>query len=216
MNKLILLLNDHPLVGKSTLARCFSLYLSQHDREHHLHFLKQGAAGPQEIDPGHLSPRLLRQWLRERPVVILDVGSGLGGFFGKFFRLHQAQRLLAEANASLSVVLPVTSAEDSFDSVIQATEWFGDQAEYLVAIRTQEGSADEQHAWESSYASRVMNLFDAQEIKVPQALDPADFRRWQERMFSRLERVENRLFGQRPELKPRLNASRPKTQGRVA
>jgi hypothetical protein len=61
-----------------------------------------------------------------------------------------------------------------------------------------------------------MNLFDAQEIKVPQALDPADFRRWQERMFSRLERVENRLFGQRPELKPRLNASRTKTQGRVA
>jgi hypothetical protein len=196
MRKLVLLLNDHPNVGKSTLARCFSLYLSQQDRAHHLKSLGQGGRDPQEIDPSHLSLRHLRQWLEQRPILIIDVASGWGRFFGRFFRLHQVRRMLEETATSLSVVLPVTNAEDSFDSVIEATDLFGEDAEYLVAIRTEAGSEDQQHAWASSYASRVMNLFDAQEINVPQAQAAADFKRWQQRMFSRLERVQQRLFGQ--------------------
>jgi hypothetical protein len=245
MKKLILLLNDYPSTGKSTLARCFSHYLSRFGVSHQLKTLveeTESDADESLLDASRITPRSFLEMVEESPVTVLEVTTGQGDFFGKFYTNHALEALLDEAGVSLSVVLPVTSESESFDSVIEAAEIFSDHAEYLIAHLVTSSYEDDDKIWDRSYAARVMDMFEAVELHIPEVgfqiehdlharhlelsevlLDTSlqeslgkDFTKWQDRVLGQVESARQYLFGEafRPTLQPRPVAKKGRAKAR--
>jgi hypothetical protein len=245
MKKLILLLNDYPSTGKSTLARCFSHYLSRFGVSHQLKTLVEETESDADetlLDASRITPRSFLEMVEESPVTVLEVTTGQGDFFGKFYTNHALESLLDEAGVSLSVVLPVTSESESFDSVIEAAEIFSDHAEYLIAHLVTSSYEDDDKVWDRSYAARVMDMFEAVELHIPEVgfqiehdlharhlelsevlLDASlqeslgkDFTKWQDRVLGQVESARQYLFGEafRPTLQPRPVAKKGRTKAR--
>lgn len=172
MKKLILLQNDYPSTGKSTLACCFHRYLHQFGVPHQtLHLVEDASDSDDDgtcLDANKLTPFEFLEHLDASPITVLEVATGLGEFFGKFYQNHELDQVLPEAGIGLSVVLPVTSETDSFDSVIEAAEVYSDNAEYLIAHLITSSYEDDDKTWDSSYAARVMDMFEAVELHIPE------------------------------------------------
>ncbi len=85
MKKLILLQNDYPSTGKSTLARCFSHYLNRFGVSHQLRTLVEETDSEDEehlLDASRLTPRSFMEMLDESQITVLEVTTGQGDFFG--------------------------------------------------------------------------------------------------------------------------------------
>lgn len=225
MKRLILIQNDYPSTGKSTLACCFHRYLHQFGVAHQTLRLVDDSFTIDDdgtcLDANKLTPFEFLDHVDASPITILEVGTGLGEFFGKFYQNHELDQVLPEADVALSVVLPVTSESDSFDSVIEAAETYSDNAEYLIAHLITSSYEDDDKVWDSSYAARVMDMFEAIELHVPEigfqtelelraqhtdlatALNDADaednygkdFGRWLRRAMGQVESARQFLFG---------------------
>lgn len=244
MKKLILIQNDYPSTGKSTLAHCCSRYLSMHGVSHQLIHLVDDASDDTSglrLDAGSFKTETLLDLLDSSPITLLEVETGMGDFFEKFYQNQQLDLVLREASVSLSVVLPVSSDADSFDSVIEAAEVFSDNAEYTIAHLVTSSYEDDDRAWDSSYAARVMDMFEAVELYIPEIgmnletelrahhaslddalLDPMadehygkDFTKWMDRVLAQLEGARRYLFGEafRPTQFP-AKAAEKKSRGR--
>lgn len=245
MKKLILLLNDYPSTGKSTLARCFSHYLNRFGVSHQLKTLVEETESDDDdslLDASRITPRSFLQMVDESPITVLEVTTGQGDFFAKFYSNHSLEALLDEAGVSLSVVLPVTSESESFDSVIEAAETFSDHAEYLIAHLVTSSYEEDDKVWDRSYAARVMDMFEAVELHIPEVgfqiehelharhlelsevlLDASiqeslgkDFAKWQDRVLGQVESARQYLFGEafRPTLQPRPLVKKARTKVR--
>jgi hypothetical protein len=245
MKKLILLLNDYPSTGKSTLARCFSHYLNRFGVSHQLKTLVEETESDDDdslLDASRITPRSFLEIVDESPITVLEVSTGQGDFFGKFYTNHSLEALLDEAGVSLSVVLPVSSESESFDSVIEAAEIYSDHAEYLIAHLVTSSYEDDDKVWDRSYAARVMDMFEAVELHIPEVgfqiehdlharhlelsevlLDTSlqeslgkDFTKWQDRVLGQVESARQYLFGEafRPTLQPRPLAKKGRTKAR--
>jgi hypothetical protein len=95
MKKLILLLNDYPSTGKSTLARCFSNYLSRFGVSHQLKTLVEETESDDEdslLDASRITPRSFLQMVADSPITVLEVATGQGDFFKKFYTNHALDR----------------------------------------------------------------------------------------------------------------------------
>tara|TARA_R110002049_G_scaffold44343_1_gene130309 strand:+ start:167 stop:913 length:747 start_codon:yes stop_codon:yes gene_type:complete len=225
MKRLILLQNDYPGTGKSTLAQCFSHYLRQYGVAHQMVSLteegEEAQSGTLHLETASLTPRELLACLDESPLTILDIDTGAGEFFHRFYEEHEIEAILGEAGISLSVVLPITSERESFDSVVQAAEVYSDNAEYLIAHLITSSYEDDDKVWDSSYAARVMDMFEAVELHIPEIgfqmdtqlkarhLDLAevlrhpeevqmmgkDFEKWLARVQGQIESTRQFLFG---------------------
>lgn len=241
MKKLILIQNDYSGAGKTTLSRCITRYLKQHKARHQTLVLSENEAdaeGAQAwIDPSSLSMRDLVGHLDMAPITILEVSSGLGDLFCKFYAGHELQELLHELGVEMTVVVPVTSETDSHESVIQAAETFSDSAQYVIAHLITSSYEDDDHLWDRSYAARVMDMFEAVELHIPelgfqvehilraQHNDLAsalleenpheaygkDFTKWYGRVESQIDSARQYLFGD--DFKPILTQA-PKKRGR--
>jgi hypothetical protein len=247
MKKLILIQNDYPSTGKSTIARCFSRYLGQYGVSHQMKTLVDDTSnGDQEdcIDSTRLSRRSFMETLQNKPITILEVATGLGEFFHKFYQNHQLEMALHEAGITLSVVLPVTSDGDSFDSVIESAEVFSDHAEYLIAHLITSSYEDDDKIWDCSYAARVMDMFEAVELYIPEVsfqVDMAlrsdhkelsevllgnipaedlgkDFVKWHNRVMSQIDSARQYLFGEafKPTTQPKLEDKKSRLKARAA
>lgn len=247
MKKLILLLNDYPSTGKSTLAHCFSRYLNQFGAPHHQVTLVDDAeTSPDEnvLDGSSITKRRLLDMLDEAPITILEVATGMGEFYCNFHRNHDMDQALEQAGASLSVVLPVTSEADSFDSVIEAVEAFSDHAEYTIAHLVTSCYEEDDRAWDRSYAARVMDMYDAVELHIPEvgfqvehelrerhlSLDEAildaqaseslgkDYTKWQTRVTGQIDSARSYLFGEafRPTTAPRPTVKKTRARAKAA
>jgi len=223
MKKLIILQNDYPSTGKSTLARCFSRYLNQFGVQHQLMTLAEepDSADEHTLDSTRLTPRELLQIIDASPITMIEIATGTGEFFSKFYQTHELDQVLNEAGVALSVVLPVTSESDSFDGVIEAAEVYSDNAEYLIAHLITSSYEDDDKVWDSSYAARVMDMFEAVELHIPeigfqtelqlraQHMDLAtailnpdaeellgkDFSKWSKRVMGQVDSARQFLFG---------------------
>ncbi len=247
MKKLILIQNDYPSTGKSTLAHCFSHYLDQYGVSHQVKTLVEETQKDEDshlLDSTRLTGRSLLSLLESSPITILEVSTGLGEFFSKFYQNHQLDQLLSEANISLSVVLPVTSESDSFDSVIEAAEVYSDNAEYLIAHLITSSYEDDDKIWDRSYAARVMDMFEAVELHIPEIgfqtemelraqhkdlaeaiLDSnaassygKDFTKWHNRVMAQVDSARQYLFGEsfKPTTQPKLVEKRARIKARAA
>jgi hypothetical protein len=178
------------------------------------------------------------------PLTVLDVSTGLGEFFNKFYQGCEMERLLAAAGVALSVVLPVTVDRESFDSVTEAAEVYSDNAEYLIAHLVTSCYDEDDKVWDTSYAARVMDMFEAVELHIPAitfheelsarhlSLDEAlqldnaeeclgkEYTRWHRRVTGQVESARQYLFGEavRPTMAPKTEVSRQvrKSRSRLA
>ena len=225
MKKLILIQNDHPSTGKSTLVHCLSRYLDQYGVPHQVKALAEDLAEDKPdhfLDSSRLTVRSFLHVLDKCPITILEISTGLAEFFLKFYQNHQLESLLDGAGVSLSVVLPITSESDSFDAVIEAAEVYSDNAEYLIAHLITSSYEDDEKIWDRSYAARVMDMFEAVELHIPEIgfqiemelraqhkelaeaildLNAAgsygkDFTKWNNRVMGQVESARQYLFGE--------------------
>ena len=233
MKKLILIQNDYPGTGKSTLALCFRRYLQQYGVSHQLLFLTEedtpAPAGSIPLDASTLTPNKFLAQVEASPLTILDVGTGLGDFFNKFYLSAEMEQTLQAAGIALSVVLPVTADRESFDSVTEAAEVFSDNAEYLIAHLVTSCYDEDDKVWDTSYAARVMDMFEAVELHIPEitfhlelstehmSLDSAlqqgdaeerlgkEYAKWHRRVMGQVDSARQYLFGDafRPTMAPK-------------
>lgn len=233
MKKLILIQNDYPSTGKSTLALCFHRYLQKHGVSHQLLSLTEedsySDSSVTALDASSLTPRSFLAHVDASPLTILDVSTGLGEFFNKFYLSCEMDQILQAAGVALSVVLPVTVDHESFDSVIDATEVYSDNAEYLIAHLVTSCYDEDDKVWDSSYAARVMDMFEAVELHIPEitfqaelssermSLDSAlqhddaeerlgkEYTKWHRRVMGQVDSARQYLFGDafRPTMAPK-------------
>lgn len=234
MKRLIILQNDYPGTGKTTLAKCFDRYLREFGVEHQmLQLVEDGGPGEDSacLDPSKLSPASFVARLDQSPITIFEVATGMGEFFGKFYQGNELDQLLYEMGFTTSVVLPVTSESDSFESVIEAAETYSDNVEYLIGHLITSSYEDDDKVWDTSYAARVMDMFEAVELHIPEVgfqteielrgrhQDlPAvladmnsedelgkDFSKWLRRVMGQVDSARQYLFGDafRPTIQPR-------------
>lgn len=246
MKKLILIQNDYPGTGKSTLALCFHRYLQQYGVIHQLLSLTEEDSFSQEgttaLDASSLTPRAFLAHVDASPLTILDVSTGLGEFFNKFYQGSEMSQILHEAGVAVSVVLPVTADRESFDSVTEAAEVFSDNAEYLIAHLVTSCYDEDDKVWDTSYAARVMDMFEAVELHIPEitfqvelstehmSLDTAlqiedaderlgkEYTKWHRRVMGQVDSARQYLFGDafRPTMTPKPVKSLRKAKARLA
>lgn len=246
MKKLILIQNDYPGTGKSTLALCFQRYLEQYGVRHQLLSLTEEGvpttAGASVLDVSSLTPDEFFSRVDAEVLTILEIGTGLGEFFNKFYQGSEMDQLLAEAGIAVSVVLPVTADRESFDSVTEAAEIYSDNAEYLIAHLVTSCYDEDDKVWDTSYAARVMDMFEAVELHIPEitfhaelgeermtldsALQLADaedrlgkeYSKWHRRVMGQVDSARQYLFGEafRPTMVPKQAKPAPrKTKGKL-
>lgn len=245
MKKLIIIQNDYPGTGKSTLSLCLQRYLGEYGVDHRLLSLVEDNAaltpGAIKLDADALTPRLFLAHLDTSPITVLEVGTGLGEYFNQFYQSSELDNILYEAGIVVTVVLPVTADRESFDSVTQAAEIYSDNAEYLIAHLVTSSYDEDDKVWDTSYAARVMDMFEAVELHIPEitfhlelslarmdldgALQASDaeerlgkeFTKWHRRVMSQVESARQYLFGDafRPTIMPKpaktIRKSRTKT-----
>lgn len=247
MKKLLLLLNDFPASGKSTVAYCLSQYLQSLGANHQLKMLvKETDSDAEEhlMDASRLTPHSLLKVLDDSAITILEAATGQADCFGKFYTNHGLKSSLEEAGISLSVVLPVTHEMESFDTVIEAVDVYSDRAEYTIVQWVSPSYEDEDQAWHCSYAARVMDMFGAGELQIPeisfeldhqlqardmdltdilrdkalQSLMGDDFSKWHKCVLHQVHSARSYLFGEAflPPLKPKLADKKIHAQSRIA
>jgi hypothetical protein len=179
MKRLILIQNDYAGAGKTTLAQCFEQYLNLHRVAHHSVVVAEtvvtDSSRPQ-LDGNDLGvPEFLTQ-LDQSDLVIMEIETGMTEAFQRFFEKCQLDAVLAEVGYDLTVAIPVTGEEESFDGVIIASEVYADAAQYLI-VHTPTGSSydRESRLWERSHAARVMDMFEAVDMMMPPAADSLEF-----------------------------------------
>lgn len=224
MKRLILIQNDTPGTGKSTLTRCLQRYLSRHGVDHQAVTLVSEAdplASIPLMEVDELSGASFVDFIDQSAISIVEIESGLGDFFANFYQAHDLENVLAGLGCQLSVVIPVSSEADTFDSVIRAAECYSDSAEYTIAHLVTGSYDDDESAWDRSYAARVMDMFEALELHIPEIgfqlemdlrahhveladalAEPEaeevfgrDFDQWLMRVMSQVESARRYLFG---------------------
>jgi hypothetical protein len=179
MKRLILIQNDIAGAGKTTLAQSFHRYLNLHRVAHHNAVLVEVPSENShrtQLDAASLKLPAFTALLNEGDLLILEVETGMTDFFYSFYDKHELATLLPELGWEMTVATPVTSEDESFDSVATAAEVFSDCAQYFV-VHTPTSSFydDESRSWESSHAARVMDMFEAVDMNMPPAHDALEF-----------------------------------------
>ena len=174
MKKLILIQNDYSGAGKSTLVRLLRRYLNQHHVSHQYIMLDEeemcSEPDARYLNPtqkGVLAPLLAA--LDESDITLMEAASGMGEMISRVYEQHELYSVFAELGIEVTVVLPVNNDPESFDAVTEAAEVFSDNVQYLIAHSTTSAYDDDDGSWDSSYAARVMDMFEAVEVRFPAA-----------------------------------------------
>ncbi len=173
MKKLVLIQNDFSGAGKSTVVRLLRRYLNQHRVEHALVVLDETESSIEPdaiyINPASQTIPDILAILEENTVTIVETASGMGELFMRLYERHDIAELLQDLGVQTTVVVPVTNDTESFSAVTEAAEVYSDSVQYLIAHSTTSAYDDDDGSWDSSYAARVMDMFEAVELRIPAA-----------------------------------------------
>lgn len=171
MKRLILIQNDAAGTGKSTLTHCLERYLNQYGVAHQVATLVEEADPLTErftLEAESLTENDFMEFLGKAPLSIVEIDTGLGHFFGEFYQTHNLENHLADRGIQLSLVIPVGAESDTFESVVKAAEVYSDMAEYTIAHLVTGSYDEDTSSWDRSYAARVMDMFEAVELFMPE------------------------------------------------
>jgi hypothetical protein len=173
MKKLIFIQNDYPGAGKSTVVRLLRRYLGNHQVEHRFLFLSEDEEciepNAEYFDPTQISGDALLNTLDQPGITLLEAGSGAGEYFMKQYERHDYFNKLHDRGIELTVVLPVNNDCESYEAVTESAEIFGDTVQYLIAHNATSAYYEDSSPWDSSYAARLMDMFEAVELRFPEA-----------------------------------------------
>jgi len=180
MKQLILIQNDYSGAGKSTLSECLHQYLEKVRIPHHRFTVCENADsenGTPCMESADLRLKDFIGHLDQCDLVIGEIATGAADAFHNFYSHHELENVLSEMGYHLTVALPVTSDRESFSGVIEAAEVYSDSAMYLI-VHTPTGSSydEDEHFWERSRAARVMDMFEAVDIKMPACHEGLEFK----------------------------------------
>lgn len=174
MKKLILIQNDYPGAGKSTFVRLLRRYLNQHRVSHQFIMLDEEEVCD-EPEARCLNPmqrgvtQQLLQMLDESDITLMEAASGMGEIMARLYEQHELYSVFAELGIDVTVVLPVNNDVESFDAVTDAAEVYSDNVQYLIAHSTTSAYDEDDGSWDASYAAKVMDMFEAVELRFPSA-----------------------------------------------
>ncbi len=245
MKKLIVIQNDYSAVGKTTLSLCLHNYLLSYRVAHHQVVVTETECDPfgrVTLDAGHLTPAILVEELQKSDLTIMEIESGFSEAFYAFYEKYQLDALLEEWEVSMTVMLPITGDEESFDEALTAAEVYSDAAQYLITHNPASSAYDSSdiRRWERSHAARTLDMFDAADVEMPSASDALEYQmkvrhyelpealthsemdaelhvevsKWFRKVANALGPVKNFLFGDgfRPEIV--IHEPTKKTRGR--
>jgi len=224
MKRLILIQNDAAGTGKSTITHCLERYLKQYGVAHQVATLVEEndpLSDRLELEAESLSCARFMDFLKQSPLSVLEIDTGLAHFFNEFYQTHDLDHRFTEQNIQLSLVIPVGAESDTFESVIRAAEVYSDAAEYTIAHLVTGSYDDDTSSWDRSYAARVMDMFEAVELYMPEIgfqlemelrshhieisealAEPAaegifgrDFTKWLSRSMNQIDSARRFLFG---------------------
>ncbi len=98
-------------------------------------------------------------------VGILDVASGEAAAFAEFYERHDIGDLLAEAEATATLVIPVTMSSQSEKCLVRLAEALRADVDYVV-VRA-EGLGAAATGWAVPNAGRAMHHLDGLEVVLP-------------------------------------------------
>ena len=173
MKKLILIQNDFSGAGKSTVIRLLRRYLNQHHVDHQFLVLDEEESSI-ETDAKYLNPfqggsKALVAALDRAEITIVEVATGVGEMWMRAYEQHEFYNLLHEMGVEVTVALPVTNDGESFDAVTESAEVYSDNVQYLIVHSTTSAYEEDDKGWDTSYAARVMDMFEAVELRIPAA-----------------------------------------------
>jgi hypothetical protein len=180
MKRLILIQNDYSGAGKTTLAECLHQYLENLRVPHHRFTLSDQGETMPGVPCVEASDLRLQEFIRHldhSDLVLVEIANGSWDAFQNFYHKHELENLLPELGFDLTVAIPVTSDRESFSGVTEAAEIYSDCAQYLI-VHTPTGSSydEDEHFWERSRAARVMDMFEAADLKMPACHEALDFK----------------------------------------
>lgn len=177
MKKLILVTNDLPAAGKTTLSEILVHTLSSEeyqtahvathssdDADDRLSSSAEAILWDFAEDTNLATPISL---LDNHDVVIIDVGTGDIADFHDYSERTQLCDYLGELGVELTIALPFDGSADQHESLIEIAESFSDNADYLLVNHGE----TEKEEWDGSYAQKVMSYLGVVEITAPTPKD---------------------------------------------
>lgn len=173
MKKLVLVTNDLPGAGKSTLTEVLFSKLSREGLPTALAATHHSDDADERLSP---SPNVV-PWdfeedkdlssliglIDENAAVIVDVGTGDTSELHEFSERTNLFDLLGELGVELTLAIPYSGGEEQIDSIVEIAEAFSDNADYVV-LRSRTEAED---LWKGSCAEKAMKHLSGIEVTAP-------------------------------------------------
>lgn len=173
MKKLIVVVNDIEGSGKSTFARSFQhlltnqgvkhLFITTDEQDMDDNFSGDYWDFDEDLDISQLIMSIDRN-----DVVLLDVSSGYARVWNEFFVQNEVDTVLAEIDASMTLVIPCHDSERCHNELVELAEIFSDSADYVIPHFSLPAQGTKKQTWKNSYADKVTNYLGALHLKMPE------------------------------------------------
>lgn len=172
MKKLIIVANDLEGSGKSTFSRSFQhllrnqgvkhLFITSDERD-----MDDNFSGDYWDFDEQLEISQLIRAIDRNDVVILDINSGGARIWAEFFEENEIDTVLAEIDATMTLVIPCHSTERCHNELIELAAIFSDSADYVIPHFTHSSTLTKKLTWEGSYAAKVTDYLGALHLEMP-------------------------------------------------
>lgn len=182
MKKLILVINDHAEVGKTSVAAAVRGYLRDHEGfDTHLVNIVVGddpdrAAAPRIHDEiwdiaGVRKATKLLKMAEKHEVVILDVDSGNANELVEIYHRNDLDLELSDLDIDLTIIAPEIEEGECHEELCNLSSAFSGHADYIVARVPHDEFNSALEAWEESDAYEEMAYLGAIVVEVPRLTD---------------------------------------------
>ena len=180
MKKLILVINDHAEVGKTSTSAALHGYMKAQG----MNSAYIGIVGNHgEIDADDVNYdatwnviednklKRLYSFFDTYDAVVFDVETETSAAFVDLYEKHDLDVELGEMDIDLTIVTPEVEEAACHEELIHLTDIFSDNADYIMARVPLDEFSSRLEAWEDSEACDVMDYLGAVVIEMPRVTD---------------------------------------------